>query len=381
MPYKATTLEQNYKFLLLTEPDLGIPIDLINPNTYAKQSATNMKNMSNNNGHLDDEDRVLLGMEPLGQQKPSSMDNRRVSGAGGSMLKSSEMEPPSFGKRGIAQTAGRASASSSSLYSTDGSLDDFGPDAEMEHVEKLFQLSSQLDAEFAQYQSTNNARDLKLLRHPSNNPLLKPVEMVSVIPDEELWGNTFARITFDSDPIPKSKFLEEDPGYDRMNPAEQRKLRDTLSQELYKSSMIISATQEDESGNVNNIVHYLLPKKKRKLSHQDQASEENGNDDEDQVSRYETIKEYVLDMGGVNPDDPQSSEEHFFMVMHKDQKEARYNSLGRAKIILTSKSTKFAGGEEQDSRVGAITLVKQRDYTESELENRENKRSRELYEQ
>jgi len=32
--YKPTSLEKNYKHELLTEPDLGVTIDLINPETY-----------------------------------------------------------------------------------------------------------------------------------------------------------------------------------------------------------------------------------------------------------------------------------------------------------------------------------------------------------
>ncbi len=32
--YQTTTLEKNYKFTLHTEPDMGIFIDLIDPNTY-----------------------------------------------------------------------------------------------------------------------------------------------------------------------------------------------------------------------------------------------------------------------------------------------------------------------------------------------------------
>lgn len=32
--YKATSLEKQHKHDLLTEPDLGVTIDLINPDTY-----------------------------------------------------------------------------------------------------------------------------------------------------------------------------------------------------------------------------------------------------------------------------------------------------------------------------------------------------------
>lgn len=32
--YKSSTLEKNFKYELLTEPDLNVKIDLINPSTY-----------------------------------------------------------------------------------------------------------------------------------------------------------------------------------------------------------------------------------------------------------------------------------------------------------------------------------------------------------
>lgn len=38
--YNATSLEKNYKYELLAEHDLGITIDLINPEAYAQQSGS-----------------------------------------------------------------------------------------------------------------------------------------------------------------------------------------------------------------------------------------------------------------------------------------------------------------------------------------------------
>lgn len=48
--YNATSLEKNYKYELLAEHDLGITIDLINPEAYAQQS----------DGQLHDADEKLL---------------------------------------------------------------------------------------------------------------------------------------------------------------------------------------------------------------------------------------------------------------------------------------------------------------------------------
>ncbi len=314
------------------------------------------------------------------------------------------------------------------LMASNIDLDDYGPEAEVAHTERLFRMAQRLDAEFAQFKSSGGgmggmgatnrngsrtSQQLKLLRHPSN-PQLKPVEMVPLIPDEELWGNTFVRVMFDSDPIPKAKLVEYHEGYDKLtNPMEQRRVRDAVSHELYKSAMILS--RETDPGMINNLVHYLLPKKRRSTTGQnkrrklnndvgggDGGDENNketpsgdvavgdgngngGNDDDDgeQVEQYETVREYVLDMAGINPDDT-SMEEHFFMIMDKEAKQARYNALGRSRLQLTSKSVRFGGSSSADdyqdeTRVGAVTLVTHRDYTETEIENRENKRSHQLY--
>ena len=48
--YNATSLEKSYKYELLAEYDLGITIDLINPEAYAKEK----------NAHLDPADERLL---------------------------------------------------------------------------------------------------------------------------------------------------------------------------------------------------------------------------------------------------------------------------------------------------------------------------------
>lgn len=40
--YKPTSLEKNYKYEVLTEHDLGVFIDLINPEVYAIQSGAEL---------------------------------------------------------------------------------------------------------------------------------------------------------------------------------------------------------------------------------------------------------------------------------------------------------------------------------------------------
>lgn len=75
MQYKQTSLEKNYKHDLLTEQDLGVSIDLINPETYELPE----------NVHpymrLPDEDERLLEDEIAAPQdtKRSRCHNRAIS--------------------------------------------------------------------------------------------------------------------------------------------------------------------------------------------------------------------------------------------------------------------------------------------------------------
>lgn len=71
MKYKQTSLEKNYKHDLLTEQDLGVSIDLINPETYE---------VTEPNLRLAEEDERLLEDELIAPQdtKRSRCHNRSI---------------------------------------------------------------------------------------------------------------------------------------------------------------------------------------------------------------------------------------------------------------------------------------------------------------
>lgn len=70
--YRQTTLEKNYKHDLLTEQDLGVKIDLINPETYEINNCKNIR--------LAEEDEKLLEDEVVAPQdtKRSRCHNRAI---------------------------------------------------------------------------------------------------------------------------------------------------------------------------------------------------------------------------------------------------------------------------------------------------------------
>ncbi|XP_076308947.1 RNA polymerase II-associated factor 1 homolog [Tachypleus tridentatus] len=86
--YKPTSLERNYKHDLLTEHDMGVVIDLINPNTYAVDL----------NASLDLEDEKLLEEDNLGPQdsKRSRHHNKAVP-----WLKKTEYISTEFNRYGV----------------------------------------------------------------------------------------------------------------------------------------------------------------------------------------------------------------------------------------------------------------------------------------
>lgn len=70
--YKQTSLEKNFKHDLLTEQDLGVTIDLINPETYDNSDYPNLQ--------MEDEDEKLLEDEVAAPQdtKRSRCHNRAI---------------------------------------------------------------------------------------------------------------------------------------------------------------------------------------------------------------------------------------------------------------------------------------------------------------
>ncbi|KPM04057.1 RNA polymerase II-associated factor 1-like protein [Sarcoptes scabiei] len=176
---RQTTLEKNYKHDLLTEQDLGVKIDLINPETYEINNCKNIR--------LAEEDEKLLEDEVVAPQdtKRSRCHNRAIT-----WLKKTEYISTEFNRYG---------ASSDKTETKVG----FGVKKKMRDENFYLDRDSQIVAINKTFESTKKP----ILSHPGK-PGVKPVKIWPVFPDFQLWKYPFAQVMFDADPAPIEKKRE-----------------------------------------------------------------------------------------------------------------------------------------------------------------------------
>eukprot|EP01118_Nematostelium_gracile_P013254 TRINITY_DN4987_c0_g4_i1.p1 TRINITY_DN4987_c0_g4~~TRINITY_DN4987_c0_g4_i1.p1 ORF type:complete len:362 (-),score=114.00 TRINITY_DN4987_c0_g4_i1:66-1151(-) len=208
--YSTTSLEKNFKSVLHTEPDMGIPIDIIDPNAYKIPEGRVV---------LPSEDQRLL--EPITSEGGSSKKRR--------MEKIRPVVP-------WLQKTHYVTSLSKEVKKRE----------KKDEVEKP--AMSRYDMISAIENTFEAANEIPV--HPKN-PNMKG-EVFPVFPDEDLWPNAYLNVIFDNDPIPKDTSL---------TPSEQENLR---------NEAVLKNYSIDEG---NNFLAYMIPKK-RKRSETDEIEEE-----------------------------------------------------------------------------------------------------------
>ncbi|KAK3708229.1 hypothetical protein RRG08_023638 [Elysia crispata] len=171
--YKPTSLERSFKYDLLTEHDLGVNIDLINPETYKIDP----------NGYPEPEDERLLeeDFNALGDAKRSRHHNTNVS-----WLRKTEYISTEYNR--FIQKADKSEAKVGFKIKQTMKEEDIYKDRE-----------SQINA----INDTFEKAKQPILKHHSKKPGVTPVKTFEVFPDFQLWKHPFAQVLFDSDPAPK----------------------------------------------------------------------------------------------------------------------------------------------------------------------------------
>uniref|UniRef100_A0A914BUF1 RNA polymerase II-associated factor 1 homolog n=1 Tax=Acrobeloides nanus TaxID=290746 RepID=A0A914BUF1_9BILA len=172
--YKPTSLEKNYKFELLTEPDLGVKIDLINPLTYQIPDGKIVH-------HPDDE--KLLEDEAVTQQnlRRSQQHSKIVP-----WMRKTEYISTEFNRYGV---------------SSDKSETKIGYS-----IRKKMEVDAykDRDAQIATINKTFEDAKKPVRTHYSKRNVTA-VEEIPLFPDYELWKYPFAQVIFDTDPLPFRK--------------------------------------------------------------------------------------------------------------------------------------------------------------------------------
>ena len=319
--YKTTALERNYKYDLLTEPDLGVQIDLINPDTYAidAQQLSELK--------MDPLDEKLLEEEPLG-------------GAGNDSRRSAQHNKvvPWL----------RKTEYISSEYNRFGNQTERTETKVGHNIKKLFKEDNIYRDRRAQLDAISRTFDevAKPIRQHYAKRGVVPVAELPVFPDFQLWRYPFAQVIFDADPAPAG-----------LDPAVQN---EKMCSALIRGMM-------DESG--EQFVAYFLPtdetldKRRREGEREEKAKEageteqsgEETTEDEKQQD-YKLAREYNWTVKNKNS---KGYEENYLFVVRDEA--VTYNEL-ETRVRLSRRRAKEGQPRIANSRL----IVRRREFNEDE---------------
>lgn len=172
--YKHTSLERNYKYELLTEPCLGMKLDLIDPLTYYLPNPENIP-------PIDPADERLLDDETV-----SNTNSKRT-----------------LQHRKVVPWMRKTEYISSEVVNRPLTV---GHEQKAESVKKNYPdlMYKDRESQIARIQRTFEEAQKPIKRHFSK-PGVHAVEELPIFPDFEMWKYSFAQVIFDADPLPLEK--------------------------------------------------------------------------------------------------------------------------------------------------------------------------------
>ncbi|XP_056329860.1 RNA polymerase II-associated factor 1 homolog [Danio aesculapii] len=305
--YKATSLEKQHKHELLTEPDLGVTIDLINPDTYRIDP----------NILLDPADEKLLEEEI---QAPSSSKRSQQHAKVVPWMRKTEYISTEFNRYGVSNEKVEVK---------------IGVSVKQQFTEE--EIYKDRDSQIAAIEKTFEDAQKSISQHYSK-PRVTPVEVLPVFPDFKMWINPCAQVIFDSDPAPKD--VSAPAGVDMM------------SQAMIRGMM-------DEEG--NQFVAYFLPNEDTMRKRKRDVEEELDYMPEE-MYEYKIAREYNWN---VKNKASKGYEENYFFIF-RDADGVYYNEL-ETRVRLSKRRAKVGA----QSSTNAVLVCKHRDMNEKELEAQE----------
>uniref|UniRef100_A0A3Q2YHP7 RNA polymerase II-associated factor 1 homolog n=1 Tax=Hippocampus comes TaxID=109280 RepID=A0A3Q2YHP7_HIPCM len=305
--YKATSLEKQHKHELLTEPDLGVTIDLINPDTYRIDP----------NILLDPADEKLLEEDI---QAPSSSKRSQQHAKVVPWMRKTEYISTEFNRYGVSNEKVEVK---------------IGVSVKQQFTEE--EIYKDRDSQISAIEKTFEDAQKPIAQHYSK-PRVTPVEVLPAFPDFKMWINPCAQVIFDSDPAPK----------DMSGPAGV----EMMSQAMIRGMM-------DEEG--NQFVAYFLPNEDT-LRKRKRDCDEGLDYMPDDLYDYKIAREYNWN---VKNKASKGYEENYFFIF-RDGDGVYYNEL-ETRVRLSKRRAK-AGAQ---STTNAVLVCKHRDMNEKELEAQE----------
>lgn len=287
--YKPTSLERSFKYDLLTEHDLGVTIDLINPETY--------KIDLNANPEPEDERLLEEELNTPGDSKRSRHHNTNVS-----WLRKTEYISTEYNR--FIQKADKSEAKVG---------------FKIKQIMKEEDLYKDRESQINSINNTFAKAKIPIMKHYSK-PGVTPIQVMEVFPDFELWKHPFAQVLFDSDPAPK--------GYSAPVQMEE------MSQAMIRGAV-------DESG--DQFVAYFLPTDET-LGKRKRDAEIGKEYEEDDTYEYLLAREYNWN---VKNKLSKGYEETYFFIMREDG--VYYNELETR--VKLSKRRKTVANAQLRSRL------------------------------
>lgn len=303
--YTPTSLEKNLKHTLLTEADLGIPIDLIDPNAY-------LCSAEQKEAGLDERDLALL------EEKEDQ--SRRDHLPQVSWLRKTEYMTMDYQQEPLYNRAASRTVRAKTLEDFKALVDEsLTP---VEEIEETFK-----EAQEAPVHATK--------------PHLTAVEVLPLLPNSDLWPFSFKQVAFDQDPAPRRLAGKTE--------EETRELQ--KQQEELCAAGVVNALQTADG---EDYAIFLVPKLDDIIAVDVEAFQEQ----DDEEKHYDFVREYHFHI--ASQADTNRAE---YVVSVQDGRftynelDARVELRRRARVPNSQKAPSFADAVPGTIRLQSVRLT------------------------
>ncbi|XP_078435256.1 hydroxyproline-rich glycoprotein family protein [Wolffia australiana] len=284
--YNITSLEKMHKPKLYLEPDLGIPLDLLDMSVYIRPKGF---------VPLDPEDEELLRdtdlVTPIKQDGIKRKERPTDKGVSW-LVKTQYISPLSMDAAKLSISEKQAKEMKQTKEGRNILEDLNNRDKQIEAIEESFR-----------------AAKLRPVHH--TNPRLEPVEVFPLLPDFDRYDDKFVTVSFDGDPTADNALFSK----------LGKSTRDDYESKAIMKSCLASGA---DPGKPEKFLAYMVP-----------APEEHSQNiyEGDEDNTYTWVREYHWDVKGDNAEDPTT------YLVHFDEDAARYLPLP-TKLRLQKKRAK-----------------------------------------
>lgn len=322
--YQFTSLEKNWKHKLHVEPDLGIPLDLLDISNYKKIDVSVPLDPEDAALLLDDE--VKVKKETSGIRKKDRPTDKGVAW----LVKTQYVSPINLDPAKQAMTEKQAKEMREQREGRRIDVETANDrDQQIEAIEESFRAAK--------------VRPVHLTK-----PELHPVEVWPLLPDFDRMGDQFVHMVFDADP------LTDAPGLTDLDMEARLEIE---SRAIVKSFTTFNA----DGSKPEKFIGYMVPKP--------EELERNFYEDEDEIA-YTWVREYHWD---IRPDDSKN----FVFCFGSDA--VHYLPL-QSKLVLQKKKAKDGKSkydtEDKDFPVPSSVSVIRTELTQEEEDARDEARDR-----